>query len=263
MSAVTGGAPVKWATIHIFYSESDPRPLVNRPREDGVCASASGIRPMSGSSSAGARPSSASPAAASGGASATTSSSNRGPGASASPSSAGADSGVAAASTIARTQQAAGPPVEMPEFDLFSTRRPRNLMAGTSSGLKSVIKGAASGTFGLFAHPIKGAATNGFAGFCSGLASGLIGFVALPVAGAAVGAMQVGRGLVNSAEAVLESNAGKEWDQEKRQWYTYRLSDDAERVRALDEFEEGAASEIRTCNPRISRAQPVDRETGT
>ena len=112
-------------------------------------------------------------------------------------------------------------------------------MAGTSSGLKSVVKGVACGTVGLFAAPYQGAQTGGFTGFCQGLASGLLGAVALPVAGAAIGAMQVGRGLVNTAEAIYETNNGKDWDQERREWFEYDLKKDSDRVRALDEFAEG------------------------
>eukprot|EP00965_Chrysotila_dentata_P142654 4715161-Pleurochrysis_carterae.AAC.2 len=47
---------------------------------------------------------------------------------------------------------------------------------------------------------------------------------------------QVGRGLINSAEAVIESSAGKDWDPETRSWYAYSLVEDAEKVRHLDEF---------------------------
>uniref|UniRef100_A0A7S4BIA3 J domain-containing protein n=1 Tax=Chrysotila carterae TaxID=13221 RepID=A0A7S4BIA3_CHRCT len=122
------------------------------------------------------------------------------------------------------------------ELSIFSLRRPRNLLAGTSSALKSMVKGVAFGTYRLFADPIAGANQSGFPGFCQGLASGLAAAVSLPVAGAAVGCVQVGRGLINSAEAVIESSAGKDWDPETRSWYAYSLVEDAEKVRHLDEF---------------------------
>ena len=155
------------------------------------------------------------------------------------------------------------PPVTLPEFGMFSTRRPRNLAAGTSSGLKSIIKGAAAGTFGLIASPIMGARSGGWGGFCTGLANGLIGAVTLPVAGAAIGCVQIGRGLVNSVEAVNESNAGKDWDQEKREWYTYSLTEDAEKTRALDEFGGDAEVNIPGASARSalsarSGAEPKD-----
>jgi len=99
-----------------------------------------------------------------------------------------------------------------------------------------MVKGVAFGTYRLFADPIAGANQSGFPGFCQGLASGLAAAVSLPVAGAAVGCVQVGRGLINSAEAVIESSAGKDWDPETRSWYAYSLVEDAEKVRHLDEF---------------------------
>ena len=118
----------------------------------------------------------------------------------------------------------------LPEFELpemFSVRRPRNLLAGISSGCKSFLKGTLSGVVGLVAAPIVGGKDNGFQGFCVGLANGVVGAVALPVTGAAVATLQIGRGLVNSAEAVVESAAGKDWDQEKREWFEYDLQVEA------------------------------------
>ncbi len=123
----------------------------------------------------------------------------------------------------------------LPEMAMFSTRRPKDLVAGTSSAIKSFTKGVACGTVGLFAAPIVGAQQGGFNGFCSGLASGLLGAVALPVAAASIGAMQIARGAYNSFEAIHESASGKDWDQERRQWYEYNLQKDADDVRSLDE----------------------------
>ena len=129
--------------------------------------------------------------------------------------------------------------MEMPDFELpemFSVRRPRNLLAGISSGCKSFIKGSASGFVGLIAAPIYGLRERGFEGMCSGFMNGVVGAIALPATGAAVATLQIGRGLLNSAEAVVESNAGKDWDQEKRVWYEYNLELEAQKVAALDEF---------------------------
>ena len=119
---------------------------------------------------------------------------------------------------------------------MFSIRRPRNLIAGISSGCKSFLKGSASGFVGLIAAPIYGLREQGFQGMCSGFVNGVVGAIALPATGAAVATLQIGRGLINSAEAVVESSAGKDWDQEKRVWYEYNLQVEAQKVAALDEF---------------------------
>ena len=95
-------------------------------------------------------------------------------------------------------------PAEMPELpEMFSIRRPKNLVAGISSGSKSFIKGSISGMIGLVAAPIVGGKDNGFQGFCTGLANGIVGAIALPLTGAAVASLQIGRGLVNSVEATF------------------------------------------------------------
>lgn len=129
----------------------------------------------------------------------------------------------------------------LPEFELpemFSTRRPKNLLAGLSSGIKSLLKGTVSGVVGLVAAPTVGAKDGGFQGFCVGLANGLASAIALPVTGAAVATLQISRGAMNSVESVIESANGKDWDQEKREWYSYDLNVDAAKVLSLDENEE-------------------------
>lgn len=85
----------------------------------------------------------------------------------------------------------------------------------------------------LVAQPVVGAQQHGFAGFLTGLATGVATAVALPVTGLGVGVYQVGRGLVNSAEAIASSSKGMIWDEEKREWYFYKLDEEAEQVEEL------------------------------
>ena len=118
---------------------------------------------------------------------------------------------------------------------LFSTRRPRNASAGAASGLKSVAKGVGMGVVGLVAAPVMGAKENGVKGFVGGLAAGVAGAVMLPVAGAVVGAVQLGRGLYNTPEAVVERGKGKVWDEDTRQWVVFDLNEEAREVLAVSE----------------------------
>jgi len=119
-------------------------------------------------------------------------------------------------------------------FDaLYSTRRPKDGWAGLSSGLKSVAKGTGAGLAALVAAPIAGAQQEGATGFLKGLATGAASAVALPLAGLAVGGYQLGRGLVNSGEAVVSSRKGMLWDDDKREWYFYLLDAEAQQVREL------------------------------
>jgi hypothetical protein len=113
---------------------------------------------------------------------------------------------------------------------LFSTRKPKDGWAGLSSGLKSVAKGAAAGVASLIAQPIVGAQQDGVRGFVTGLGTGVASAVALPVMGVAIGAYQLSRGFVNSAEAMRSTNQGKIWDEQKREWYFYYLDKDWEEI---------------------------------
>lgn len=104
-----------------------------------------------------------------------------------------------------------------------------------SSGLKSVVKGTVAGAANLVAQPIAGASQDGVKGFLTGLASGVATAVALPVAGVCVGAYQVGRGIVNSGEAMVSAGKGMLWDEEKREWYFYDLEKDRAKVMAEED----------------------------
>lgn len=59
--------------------------------------------------------------------------------------------------------------------------------------------------------------------------------MALPVTGVCVGAYQVTRGVVNSAEALSSASKGMVWNEETREWFYYRLDEEVEEVERLDE----------------------------
>jgi hypothetical protein len=135
---------------------------------------------------------------------------------------------------------------------LFSTRRPKDGWAGLSSGLKSVAKGTAAGVASLIAQPIVGAQQSGFRGFVTGLGTGVASAVALPVMGVAIGAYQLSRGVVNSAEAMRSSGQGMIWDEGKREWYYYYLDKEWEEVQKLEAGREGMTGGAgKTDNERV------------
>jgi len=117
---------------------------------------------------------------------------------------------------------------------LFSTKRPKDGMAGLSSGLKSVAKGTLAGAVSLVAQPVAGAQQDGPRGFFSGLATGVASAIALPVTGICVGAFQVYRGVVNTPEAARSSKQGMQWDDEKREWVYYFLKQDLDELNQLE-----------------------------
>ena len=103
---------------------------------------------------------------------------------------------------------------------VFSTKRPKDAMAGLASGLKTIGKGACVGAAILVAAPIQGAREEGFKGFCKGLAAGIVGAVAMPATAAAVGAAHMRRGLYNTPNSFAQRANGKEWDEQSRTWIT-------------------------------------------
>mmetsp|Transcript_23832 Transcript_23832/g.33318 ORF Transcript_23832/g.33318 Transcript_23832/m.33318 type:complete len:705 (-) Transcript_23832:131-2245(-) len=146
-------------------------------------------------------------------------------------------------------------------FDsLFSTRRPKDGWAGVSSGLKSVVKGTAAGAVSLVAQPIAGAQQGGVGGFLAGLATGIASAVALPVTGVCVGAYQVGRGVVNSAEAVKNAHLGMQWDKEKREWFYYYLDQDWEEVLKEEKAAKGGKGDTASTGESATEKKVKDRE---
>jgi len=125
---------------------------------------------------------------------------------------------------------------ELDDITMFSTRRPKDLMAGLSSGLKNASKGVMSGVAAAVSLPVLGAREGGVAGFGKGLMAGAVAGLALPVAGVATGVYQIGRGVFNTPEAIMEARDGKEWDSKKREWYTYSLQEESGRI--LNQTEE-------------------------
>jgi hypothetical protein len=122
--------------------------------------------------------------------------------------------------------------------ELFSSRRPKHAGAGILSGFKNFGKGVAAGVAAFVAAPVIGAKEEGLKGFGKGLAAGTVGLVALPVAGVVTGVVQMGRGLWNTGEAVHHGiTDDKDWDPEKRCWYTYNLKVEADTILSMSEEE--------------------------
>ena len=141
-------------------------------------------------------------------------------------------------------------------YEMFSMRKPRDWKAGLSSGTKNALKGVSAGVVAAIAAPIvsthdavsKGSqdpasmAANGIMGLGKGLVMGVMAAVSLPVAGIATGVIQVGRGIMNTPDAVLQANDGKTWDAKNRIWYLYDLQAEADKV--LKETEEEYAARM-------------------
>ena len=87
----------------------------------------------------------------------------------------------------------------------------------------------------MIAQPVVGAKQGGVGGFFTGLATGVASCVALPVTGVCVGAYQVGRGVVNSAEAINSTSKGMVWNEKTREWYYYNLDEEKEEVQNIAE----------------------------
>ena len=150
---------------------------------------------------------------------------------------------------------------KMSDIKIFSVSVPKDAMDGAQKGLGNIVKGVLGGAAILIAAPYQatreGARTGGsygaLKGFGFGLGAGLVGCAAMTIGGAATGVMQIGRGIYNSPAAVTESMAGKDWDDDKKEWVIHHLKDESEilnmseedYIEFLDrEAEEAAAAEV-------------------
>ena len=119
--------------------------------------------------------------------------------------------------------------------DVFSLRRPQNVLSGVSSGLQSAGKGILAGTAALVAAPVLGARAEGATGFVKGLGAGILSAAVLPTVGVAVGATQVVRGIINTPEAIAEANAGKRWNNRTREWVQEDLVQEALKLAEMED----------------------------
>jgi len=91
---------------------------------------------------------------------------------------------------------------------------------------------------------------------------GLLGGVTLAGTGIVTGAVQVGRGVVNTGEAIAESVRGdKDWDEVQRKWIKYDL--DAEAARATSMTEAEYIKENSSASAATAPATKEDESEGT
>ena len=95
----------------------------------------------------------------------------------------------------------------------------------------------------LVTAPIKGAYDGGSSegswgalkGFGTGLGIGVVGGVGMMVGGAVTGVAQIGRGIYHTPGSVSAISSGKEWDDERREWYIYNLEEESKAVLTVSE----------------------------
>lgn len=129
------------------------------------------------------------------------------------------------------------------EDSLFSLRRPKDIREGFGSGVGNILKGTLGGAALLVTAPIKGAYDGGHSegswgamkGFGAGLGLGVVGGVSMMVGGAVTGVVQIGRGIYHTPGSVSAMSSGKEWDDERREWYIYNLEEEAKSVLTVSE----------------------------
>jgi hypothetical protein len=129
------------------------------------------------------------------------------------------------------------------EDSLFYLKRPKDIREGLGQGVGNVLKGALGGAALLVSAPIKGAYDGGHSGgswgavkgFGAGLGIGVVGGVSMMVGGAVTGAVQIGRGIYNTPGSVSAISAGKDWDDEKREWYIYNLEEESKAILSISE----------------------------
>ena len=138
----------------------------------------------------------------------------------------------------AQNQDLANADSTPPEEDFqnpFSFRRPKNAVAGISSGFKNLSKGVLTGAAAMVYAPYVGAKEDGLKGFAKGLGTGIVGGIGLAAVGAASGVVQVSRGIINQAEAFQNEGQDKIWDATKREWKIYSLKEEINEYENISE----------------------------
>lgn len=117
---------------------------------------------------------------------------------------------------------------------VFSTRKPRDAIAGLSSGFKTFARSVAAGSAALVYTPIEAAKEDGgilrtLQGVCEGVATAAV----LPCAGAALATVQFTRGVALTPQAVVQALCGQQWNDTERCWKPmhYSLEEEAQHLK--------------------------------
>jgi len=115
---------------------------------------------------------------------------------------------------------------------VFSTRKPRDVVAGTSSGLKTAVRGIGVGVGALVALPYIGWKQGGGKGLVKGVGTGVAACLGSAAVGTVIGSGQIVRGVYHTPNAVLQKSRGQVWNAEDRKWEAdwYSLPEEAKAV---------------------------------
>ncbi|OLQ02503.1 Chaperone protein dnaJ 10 [Symbiodinium microadriaticum] len=143
---------------------------------------------------------------------------------------------------------------------VFSVRKPRDAVAGTASGLKTMARGVGVGLASLVVQPYVGAKCGGIKGFAKGCGTGLATCVGSTVAGTVVGSGQIVRGVVNTPGAILRTARGEVWNSDARKWEKdwYSLPEEAAEVLCEDCEEAGGESRARSSGSTSRKVQHTE-----
>ena len=110
---------------------------------------------------------------------------------------------------------------------IYNTKRPEHLGDGIASGLGNALKGTGAGLAAWGAMTWAGAKTEGFKGGLKGFGIGAAVGIGMTGAGIVTGVGQIGKGLINTGDAVRHAGKGEEYDEETGKYFTYILNDEA------------------------------------
>jgi len=126
---------------------------------------------------------------------------------------------------------------------LYNLDRPRDALDGMGKGLGNIAKGVFGGAALMVFAPIAaatagysdgGGASGALKGFGVGLCTGVAGGAAMAAGGILSGGAQIGRGIYHTPGAMSNSQAGKDFDEETREWIVYDLAKEADLVLRID-----------------------------
>jgi len=116
-----------------------------------------------------------------------------------------------------------------PLTEIFSVKKPRDIMSGASSGLKNIGKGVLVGTASVVAVPYLMYKEHGVLGGLVGIPGGVLFGAGSIIGGVGTGVWQTCRGAFNTPKAILSKSRGKVWNRKSRDWEEdwYSLEEEA------------------------------------
>ena len=145
-------------------------------------------------------------------------------------------------------------------YSLFSTKKPRTILDGTSSAIFNIGSGVILGTSIICITPCISIQKNGIYGLINGILKGTLVGSLFTISGIFIGIYQLLRGILNTPYSIYSILNGKSWDNYDMNWVNYNLENE---ISNFNKLEQNYISSIKPIDSTYYDLLEIDYNTTT